>query len=196
MTLATEPAPSRPVAPTPVFPATESPASYVDWGAVIAGAVVAAALSLVLLTFGSALGLGLTSLEPGEGVSPLWLAVAAAIWLLWGRSRASWLCHLPAGCVARPATPSPTRSTSRRQPRPPGSGAPHARRRADAHQRPPAGADDRPGHVAGLLSRQQAVPRTKEPLAGYLTDTLFRDEDRQPAQARRPAASGAIVSQH
>ena len=36
-------------------------ASYVDWGAIIAGAVVASAIAFVLLTFGSAVGLTLTS---------------------------------------------------------------------------------------------------------------------------------------
>ena len=37
--------------------ATQTSFRFVDWGAVIAGAVMAAALSLVLLTFGTAIGL-------------------------------------------------------------------------------------------------------------------------------------------
>lgn len=57
--------------------------SYVDWGAILAGAVLAAALSLILLTFGSAIGLGIASPLPGEGVSVFWFTVAAALWLLW-----------------------------------------------------------------------------------------------------------------
>ena len=35
--------------------------SYVDWPAIIAGIVIASAISLVLLTFGSAIGLDRTS---------------------------------------------------------------------------------------------------------------------------------------
>lgn len=57
--------------------------SYVDWSAIIAGVVLAAAISLVLLTFGSAIGLTVTDLRPNEGVSALWVAIAAALWLLW-----------------------------------------------------------------------------------------------------------------
>jgi hypothetical protein len=57
--------------------------SYVDWPAALAGAALAAAISLVMLSFGSALGLGITSPLPGEGVSFLWFAIAAGLWLLW-----------------------------------------------------------------------------------------------------------------
>lgn len=68
---------------TPALVAGDNDHSYVDWPAVLAGTVVATAISLVLLTFGSSLGLSLTSVEPGEGVSLFWLAVIAALWLLW-----------------------------------------------------------------------------------------------------------------
>jgi len=57
--------------------------SYVDWSAVLAGAALASALSLVLLSFGSAIGLGITSPLPNEGVSFVWFAIAAGLWLLW-----------------------------------------------------------------------------------------------------------------
>ncbi|MEP7241363.1 MAG: hypothetical protein ABI697_10800 [Devosia sp.] len=57
--------------------------SYVDWAAVIAGIVVAAAISLLLLTFGSAVGLSFTNFRTFEGVAPIWVAIAAASWLLW-----------------------------------------------------------------------------------------------------------------
>lgn len=57
--------------------------SYVDWPAALAGAVLAAAISLVMLSFGSALGLGITSPLPGEGVSFFWFAIVAGLWLLW-----------------------------------------------------------------------------------------------------------------
>lgn len=57
--------------------------SYVDWPAIVAGIVLAAALSLLLLTFGSAIGLGFADFRAGEGVSPIWIGIAAALWLLW-----------------------------------------------------------------------------------------------------------------
>ena len=67
--------------------------SYVDWPAIIAGIVLASAISLVLLTFGSAVGLGFadfrsngysarTAGEEGD-MRPLWVAIAAGSWLLW-----------------------------------------------------------------------------------------------------------------
>ena len=57
--------------------------SYVDWGAIFAGTALAVALSFVLLTFGSAIGLSAASVEPGEGVSIRWIAIASGIWVLW-----------------------------------------------------------------------------------------------------------------
>lgn len=57
--------------------------SYVDWPAIIAGTVVASAISLVLLTFGSAIGLSLTSAYEGSGISLTAFAIAAALWLIW-----------------------------------------------------------------------------------------------------------------
>lgn len=56
--------------------------SYVDWPAIIAGIVLASAISILLLTFGSAIGLTMTDFD-GEGVDPVWVAIAAALWLLW-----------------------------------------------------------------------------------------------------------------
>jgi hypothetical protein len=56
--------------------------SYVDWPAIIAGVVLASAISILLLTFGSAIGLTMTDFD-GEGVDPVWIAIAAALWLLW-----------------------------------------------------------------------------------------------------------------
>jgi hypothetical protein len=57
--------------------------SYVDWPAVIAGIVVASAISLVLLTFGSAVGLSFADFDASDDVNPIWIAIAAASWLLW-----------------------------------------------------------------------------------------------------------------
>lgn len=58
-------------------------ASYVDWPAIIGGVILASAISILLLTFGSAIGLGFTDLNARDGVSPIWVAIAAASWLLW-----------------------------------------------------------------------------------------------------------------
>lgn len=57
--------------------------SYIDWPAVIGGIVLASAISLLLLTFGSAVGLSFTNFHSFAGVSPIWVGIAAASWLLW-----------------------------------------------------------------------------------------------------------------
>ncbi len=57
--------------------------SYVDWPAIFAGTVLATAISFVLLTFGSAIGLSLTSAYEGRGMTLFWFAIAAALWVLW-----------------------------------------------------------------------------------------------------------------
>lgn len=57
--------------------------SYMDWAAVIAGSVLASAISLVLLTFGAAIGLSMTSPFEGEGASGPLFVIALGLWLLW-----------------------------------------------------------------------------------------------------------------
>jgi hypothetical protein len=66
-----------------VTPSDADHTSYVDWPAIIAGIVVAAGISIVLLAFGSAIGLSMTDFRAGDDVNPIWIAIAAAIWLLW-----------------------------------------------------------------------------------------------------------------
>jgi hypothetical protein len=58
-------------------------ASYVDWPAIFAGTAVALALSVVLLTFGSAIGLSVVSFDPGEGGSLFWLGIVSGLWFIW-----------------------------------------------------------------------------------------------------------------
>jgi hypothetical protein len=58
-------------------PAPQS--SYVEWSPVIAGAIGASAISFLLLTFGGAVGLTLTSPWPNEGV-PAWAILFAVAW--------------------------------------------------------------------------------------------------------------------
>lgn len=67
----------------PVNGAGDDDRSYVDWPAIIAGIVLASAISIVLLTFGSAIGLSFTNFNAADDVDPLWIAIAAASWLLW-----------------------------------------------------------------------------------------------------------------
>lgn len=61
----------------------ENDRSYVDWPAILAGVVMASALSILLLTFGSAVGLSFTNFSARQGADPIWIAIAAASWLLW-----------------------------------------------------------------------------------------------------------------
>lgn len=62
--------------------AVDRPVAYIEWSAVLAGAVMAAALSIVLLTFGSAIGLSLTSPWQGSGLSASTTATLAAFWVI------------------------------------------------------------------------------------------------------------------
>ncbi|CAN7484931.1 hypothetical protein LJR016_003247 [Devosia sp. LjRoot16] len=64
-------------------PAATDNSSYVDWPAIIAGIVIASAISLVLLGFGSAIGLSFVNFHAGPDVPVIWIAIAAGIWLLW-----------------------------------------------------------------------------------------------------------------
>lgn len=63
--------------------------SYINWPAIIAGAVLASAISLILLTFGSAVGLSMTSAQEGQSISMFWIAVVSGLWLLWVHIMAS-----------------------------------------------------------------------------------------------------------
>ena len=64
-------------------PVSADHSSYVDWPAIFAGAVAAAAISLVLMSFGSAIGLSLTNPFGREGVSLFWIAIAMTIYVVW-----------------------------------------------------------------------------------------------------------------
>lgn len=62
---------------------TRDQSSYVDWPAIFAGIVLATAISLVLISFGSAIGLNLIDLNDRGSVSPIFIGIAAASWFLW-----------------------------------------------------------------------------------------------------------------
>lgn len=70
-------------------PHARSGASYVDWPAIFAGVVLASAISLVLLTFGSAIGLTMTSAREGQSASLFWIGVVGGLWILWVQLMAS-----------------------------------------------------------------------------------------------------------
>lgn len=54
-------------------------AAYIEWTPIVAGALAAAAISFLLLTFGAAVGLSLTSPWPGTGAR-LWVVAFAVLW--------------------------------------------------------------------------------------------------------------------
>ena len=54
--------------------------SYVEWSAVIAGAIGASAISWLLLTFGAAIGLSLTSPMPHDSGLGAWGLMLAVLW--------------------------------------------------------------------------------------------------------------------
>lgn len=74
---------------TIIAPVKDDASSYVDWPAIFAGAAVAIAISFVLLTFGAALGLSLTSAREGQSAPLFWIAVTGGLWLLWVQVSAS-----------------------------------------------------------------------------------------------------------
>lgn len=57
--------------------------SYFDWPAILAGVVIASAISLILLTFGSAIGLSMTSAREGQSASLFWIGIVGGLWVLW-----------------------------------------------------------------------------------------------------------------
>ena len=63
-------------------PSAHRETSYVEWAPILAGAFAAAAISIILLTFGSAIGLATASPWPDSGL-PWWLiAIIGALWVL------------------------------------------------------------------------------------------------------------------
>ena len=75
--------------------------SYIDWPAIFGGAVLASAISLILLTFGSAIGLSMTSAREGESASLFWIAIVGGLWILWVQLMASLAGGYLAGRMRR-----------------------------------------------------------------------------------------------
>lgn len=80
---------------TPKTPETEvlrradSGASYVDGGAVLSGIAVATAISMLLVAFGSGIGISLTSFASSATLPGLGVVLALGLWLLWLQVTAS-----------------------------------------------------------------------------------------------------------
>jgi hypothetical protein len=62
--------------------ATTSALRALEWAPVIGGAIAAAAISFVLLTFGAAIGLTMTSPWPNAGVSAVTIAIVVGLWAM------------------------------------------------------------------------------------------------------------------
>jgi hypothetical protein len=73
----------QPLATAPTTAVNPAAHSYVDWCAIALGTVIAAAISIVLLTFGTGVGLSMISPYRGEGVSAPMYFVVFGLWLLW-----------------------------------------------------------------------------------------------------------------
>ncbi len=70
---------TSPTLTTPLPAVTPVRTPYLGWGPVLAGAIAAASISFLLLTFGSAVGLSLTSPWPNAGAR-LWVVALAVAW--------------------------------------------------------------------------------------------------------------------
>lgn len=66
------------VAPAATPDAATNGVWSLDWTSIVAGALVAAAISAILVTFGTAVGLGVSS------ASPTWRDASIALWVLSG----------------------------------------------------------------------------------------------------------------
>jgi hypothetical protein len=78
--------------------------SYVEWSAVLAGAVLASAISVVLLQFGSAIGLAATSpFDANRTLTPGGL-LAIGLWTLWIQVTASFAGGYLAGRMRAPVS--------------------------------------------------------------------------------------------
>jgi hypothetical protein len=85
-------------------PETNTNIGGMQWSVIFAGAFVAFALSIVLMQFGSIIGLSMDSPLMGEGYIASWGIIATGIWLLWIQLLASLSGGYIAGSM-RTATP-------------------------------------------------------------------------------------------
>lgn len=75
--------------------------AYVDWPAIFAGAFVAASISVLLTTFGTAVGLTMISPFEGRGASGPLVLIAIGLWTLWVAGSANMAGGYVAGRMRR-----------------------------------------------------------------------------------------------
>ena len=63
--------------------AVEDSGSYLDWGSIIGGIVLASAISVVMLAFGSAIGLSYSSTSLSAKGYAIGAGIGAALWFIW-----------------------------------------------------------------------------------------------------------------
>ncbi len=76
--------------------------SYVSWGAILAGAVLACAFSIVMVQFGSAIGLSVTGIVGSDVLVTPQKVFAIGFWVLWIQVMASGLGGYIAGRLRQP----------------------------------------------------------------------------------------------
>ncbi|MEP6827552.1 MAG: hypothetical protein ABJA10_05715, partial [Aestuariivirga sp.] len=57
--------------------------SYIDWSAIIGGIVLASAISIVMVAFGSAIGLSFSSAAVTAKGYAIGAGIGAALWFIW-----------------------------------------------------------------------------------------------------------------
>ena len=93
-------------------PTTHRVTSYVEWAPILAGAFTAAAISIILLTFGAAIGLASVSPWPDSGL-PWWLiAIIGALWVLFVQVGSYGLGGYLAGRLRAPVNEMPSAERS------------------------------------------------------------------------------------
>lgn len=75
-----------------------------EWGAVMAGAILALAISIVLMQFGSAIGLSATTMFGGNTDIAAWGIITSGIWILWVQLLSSLAGGYLAGRLRTPST--------------------------------------------------------------------------------------------
>lgn len=73
----------NPSSPTRNPISADAEGSYVDWGSIIGGVVLASAISVVMLTFGSAIGLSYSSASAATKGFAIGAGIGAALWFVW-----------------------------------------------------------------------------------------------------------------
>lgn len=74
-----------------------------EWSVVFAGTVIACAISIVMMSFGSVIGLSADAPLRGEANLAAWSVIISGIWILWVQLLASLAGGYTAGYLRRPS---------------------------------------------------------------------------------------------